>query len=43
MPREGPGRNERKGLSLVDITRIFPDVATAEEWFVKNRWVRQAN
>ena len=38
MARKAPGRHERKGLSLVDITRIFPDDATAEEWFVKNRW-----
>ena len=38
MARKAPGRHERKGLSLVDITRIFPDDATAEEWFVQNRW-----
>ncbi len=38
MARKAPGRHERQGLSLVDITRIFPDGATAEEWFVKNRW-----
>ena len=38
MARKAPGRHERKGLSLVDITRIFPDDSTAEAWFVKNRW-----
>ena len=38
MARKAPGRHERKGLSLVDITRIFPDDATAESWFVNNRW-----
>ena len=38
MARKAPGRHERKGLSLVDITRIFPDDATAERWFVNNRW-----
>ncbi len=38
MARKAPGCHERKGLSPVDITRMFPDDAAAEEWFVKNRW-----
>ena len=38
MARKAPGRHTRKGLSLVDITQLFPDDATAEAWFVNNRW-----
>ncbi len=38
MARNAPGRHYRKGLSLVEITRMFPDDAAAEEWFIKARW-----
>ncbi len=38
VSRKGPGRAERKGLSLVQITRMFPDDEAAERWFVKTRW-----
>ena len=38
---EGPGRNDRKGLSLVELFRKFPDDATAERWFEETRWSRQ--
>ena len=32
------GKAYRKGISLVEIMRMFPDDATAEAWFVKRRW-----
>ena len=35
---KGPGQAERQGLSLIDVTRLFPDDAAAEAWFVKTRW-----
>lgn len=35
---KGPGRAEREGLSLLQLADMFPDDATAEEWFVRNRW-----
>lgn len=35
---KGPGRAYRKGLSLVEIMRMFPDDDSAEQWFVKTRW-----
>ena len=35
---KGPGRSHRKGLTLVDITRMFPDDATAEAWIAEVRW-----
>ena len=35
---KGPGRAERKGLSLIDLLEMFPDDATAERWFTEGRW-----
>ncbi len=34
----GPGKAHRKGLSLVDVIRMFPDDATAEAWIAGIRW-----
>ena len=38
MARKAPGISHRKGISLVEILRQFPDDATAEVWFVERRW-----
>lgn len=38
MSKKAPGKSFRKGLSLMEIMRMFPDDATAEEWFAKTRW-----
>ena len=38
MARNAPGKHFRKGLSLRDLTRRFPDDATAEQWFITQRW-----
>ena len=39
MPaRKGPGQSFRKGLSLPELVRLFPDDATAEAWFASCRW-----
>ena len=38
MAKRAPGQHHRKGISLVEITRMFPDDETAHEWFVKLRW-----
>lgn len=35
---KGPGRSEREGISLVELTRMFPDDETAERWFEELRW-----
>ena len=35
---KGPGRAERKGLSLVELATMFPTDEAAEEWFVQSRW-----
>ena len=38
MANRAPGKHYREGLTLVQIASMFPDSATAEEWFVDNRW-----
>ena len=38
MSSNGPGKSHRKGISLIDLTRLFPDDATAEAWFIAARW-----
>ena len=36
--RNGPGRSYRKGISLVELMRKFPDERSALRWFEKIRW-----
>ena len=38
MAQKTPGKSHRKGLSLVEVMRMFPDDATAEKWIEKTRW-----
>ena len=38
MTQAAPGRSEREGISLVGLTRLFPNDAAAEAWFIKQRW-----
>lgn len=38
MPQKAPGKHYREGLSLVQLTRMFPDDTAAEKWFVEVRW-----
>ena len=38
MAHNAPGKHYRKGLSLVELTRKFPDNETAEKWFIETRW-----
>ena len=38
MARKAPGKAHRKGISLIEIMRQFPDDATAEAWFIARRW-----
>ena len=35
---KGPGKADRRGISLMEIMDRFPDDATAERWFVETRW-----
>ena len=38
MAHKAPGKHYRAGLTLIELTRMFPDDAVAERWFVKTRW-----
>ncbi len=38
MAQRAPGQHYRKGLSIIEITDMFPDNAAAERWFVETRW-----
>ncbi len=39
MMRHGaPGKHDRKGISLIELLQMFPDDATAEQWFMETRW-----
>lgn len=35
---QAPGRADREGLSLIDLFEMFPDDATAEQWFEAQMW-----
>ena len=38
MAKSAPGKHYRKGLSVMEVMRMFPDDATAEAWFAEQRW-----
>ena len=38
MAQQAPGKAHRKGITLIELTRMFPDDATAERWFIEQRW-----
>ena len=38
MAHQAPGKHFRKGMTLVEVMRMFPDDATAERWFIDMRW-----
>ena len=38
MVKKAPGKAYRKGISLIEITEMFPDNETAEKWFIEQRW-----
>ena len=38
MTHKAPGKFHRKGLTLAELFRMFPDDETAERWFADQRW-----
>ena len=38
MAQSAPGKHFRKGITLMELFKMFPDDETAEQWFVENRW-----
>ena len=35
---KAPGKSDRKGISLIELTELFPDEAAAVAWFESRRW-----
>ena len=38
MGQKAPGRAHREGISVIELTRLFPDDDAAEKWFERQRW-----
>ena len=38
MAHKAPGKHYRKGITIFELTALFPDNATAERWFADQRW-----
>ena len=38
MACKAPGKHYRKGITIFELTALFPDNATAEKWFANQRW-----
>ena len=38
MSNKGPGRHDRKGITLIEAVEYFGDDTQAEAWFVERRW-----
>lgn len=38
MARKAPGKHFRKGLTVADFFRMFPNDEAAEKWVIKKRW-----
>ena len=36
--KKAPGKAFRKGITLVELLKRFPDDKTAEQWFIEQRW-----
>ena len=36
--KNGPGKSDRKGISLIDAVHKFSNEAKAEAWFIERRW-----
>ena len=35
---KGPGKSYRKGITIIELLKMFPDDEAAEKWFEKQRW-----
>ena len=38
MAHKASGKHYRKGITIFELTALFPDNATAEKWFADQRW-----
>ena len=37
--KKGPGRAHRKGISVIELFKMFPDEHAAQTWFEAQRWL----
>ena len=38
MSQHAPGKSFRKGITMMELFKMFPDNATAEKWFESRIW-----
>ena len=38
MPKKGPGRCDRRGISWMELFELFPNEEAAERWWIASRW-----
>ena len=38
MAHSGPGKSDRKGITLLELSQMFPNEATAKDWFEDILW-----
>ena len=38
MPQKAPGKSYRQGISILELTKLFPSEEKAEQWFIDSRW-----
>ena len=38
MAQKAPGQHHRKGISFIELTKMFPNEEAAERWWVQQRW-----
>ena len=38
MTKKAPGKSHREGISLIELTEMFPDEEAAVKWFEAIRW-----
>ena len=38
MSKKAPGKSHREGISIIELTELFPDEAAAVKWFEDTRW-----
>ena len=38
MAQKAPGQHHRKGISLLQLTKMFPNEEVSEQWFIQQRW-----
>lgn len=43
MTYNAPGQSHREGISLIELSEMFPDEASAERWFEEVRWPKPEN